>query len=63
MKSWFWETFLPMWAKASLLEDNRQLRRDNHQLRHKLRELESYIRGLETGIRSTRKITIHGGNQ
>ena len=63
MRSWFLETFLPMWAKETLLEENRQLRRQLHQLRHQLRIQEGYIRGLEQGIRSARKITIYGGNQ
>lgn len=63
MKSWFLETFLPMWAKETVLQDNRALRRQVRQLEQQLQLLESYTRGLENGIRATRKINIYGGKQ
>lgn len=63
MKSWFLETFLPMWAKETVLQDNRALRRQVRQLEQQLQMLESYTRGLENGIRATRKINIYGGKQ
>ena len=63
MKKWFLERFLPMWAKETVLKDNRQLRRDNRALQLQIDRLESYIRGLETGIRAGKKINIYGGKQ
>lgn len=63
MKHWFLERFLPMWAKETVLKDNRQLRRDNRALQLQIDRLESYIRGLETGIRAGKKINIYGGKQ
>ena len=63
MKNWFLETFLPMWAKETVLRDNRELKREIRQLRQQLQSLESYTRGLENGIRATRRINIYGGAQ
>ena len=50
MKKWFLERFLPMWAKETVLFDNRCLQRENRQLSQRIRELESYIRGLHRGM-------------
>lgn len=50
MKRWLIERFLPMWAKETVLFDNRCLQRENRQLSQRLRELESYIRGLHRGM-------------
>ena len=63
MKKWFLEQFLPMWAKETVLRDNRQLQRENRQLQQRIRLLESYTQGLEAGIRAGRKINIYGGKQ
>ena len=63
MKNWFLETFLPMWAKETVLRDNRQLKREIRALRQQLQVLESYTKGLEAGIRAGRKINIYGGKQ
>ena len=51
MKKWFLERFLPMWAKETVLSDNRRLWAENRALAQKNRELRAYIKGLETGIR------------
>ena len=51
MKKWLLENFLPMWAKQTILQDNKRLAR---QLRKALQEkdvLESYIKGLHMGLR------------
>lgn len=61
MKKWFLERFLPMWAKETVLSDNRQLKRQNRKLRQENEQLYAYIRGLELGVRTLRRITIHGG--
>ena len=55
MKKWFLETFLPMWAKETVLRDNKNLKAENELLRQKLRELENYIQGIHMGLRGRRK--------
>ena len=54
MKKWLTERFLPLWAKETVLRDNKLLRAENEAMRQKLRELESYIRGFHTGLRGRR---------
>lgn len=61
MKKWFLERFLPMWAKETVLSDNRQLKRQNRRLRQENEQLLAYIRGLETGIRAAKRITVNAG--
>lgn len=61
MKKWFLERFLPMWAKETVLSDNRSLKRQNRKLRQENEQLLSYIRGLETGIRAVKRITVSTG--
>ena len=51
MKKWFLDTFLPMWAKETVLRDNRLLARQVRQLKQENSRLEAYIHGLEKGIR------------
>lgn len=61
MKKWMIRHFLPMWAKETVLADNRMLQQENRKLKQLLQEREAYIRGLEMGlrvIRSKRKETI-----
>ena len=52
MKHWLQENFLPMWAKETVLRDNRQLKRELRRLRQENKELLAYVRGLETGLRT-----------
>ena len=59
MKKWLVEGFLPMWAKETVLEDNRRLVRENRALRGENRELKAYIQGLENGIRAGKRIQIY----
>ena len=54
MKKWFLETFLPMWAKETVLRDNRALVRSLRDERQENARLIAYIRGLEKGLRSHR---------
>ncbi len=61
MKRWFLEHFLPMWAKESVLRDNRALKRQIRSLEHQLQIREAYIRGLESGLRAAKKMQ-KGGN-
>lgn len=58
MKKWFLEQFLPMWAKETVLRDNRLLVRKMRELKQENERLSAYIRGLEKGMRSYKK----GGN-
>lgn len=55
MKKWFLEHFLPMWAKETVLRDNRTLYRKNKQLREEIARQQAYIRGLEMGLRGILK--------
>lgn len=55
MKKWLIEEFLPMWAKESVLRDNRILQEENRQLRQKNQELTAYIRGIRLGMARRRR--------
>ena len=55
MKKWLTEHFLPLWAKETVLRDNRNLKEENTILRQKICELESYIQGIHLGLRGRRK--------
>ena len=61
MKNWLVERFLPMWAKETVLSDNRRLIDENLRLRQKNSQLQAYIDGVHTGIRTAKRITIHNG--
>lgn len=54
MKKWFLDRFLPMWAKETVLSDNRRLRRRIRELSRENECLRSYIRGVHTGLRRRR---------
>ena len=54
MKKWFLEVFLPMWAKETVLRDNRELVRRLREAKQENARLSAYIRGLEKGLRSLR---------
>ena len=56
MRKWLTENFLPLWAKETVLRDNRNLRAENELLRQKVKELESYIQGIHMGLQGRRKI-------
>ena len=43
-----------MWAKETVLRDNKLLHAENELLRQKINELESYIRGIHLGLRGRR---------
>ena len=61
MKRWLMEHFLPMWAKESVLRDNRVLKRQVRQLEQQIKLRDAYIRGLESGIRVVKRVQ-KGGN-
>ena len=61
MKKWLTDRFLPMWAKETVLSDNRQLKRQVRLLQQENERMKAYIQGLEMGIRAGKKITIQTG--
>ncbi len=63
MKKWLIDGFLPMWAKETVLSENRQLKRRLRSLEKENESMRAYIQGLQNGLRATRKITIHNGGQ
>ena len=61
MKKWLTEQFLPMWAKETVLADNRRLLRENERLNGLLQQKDAYIQGLQLGIRAGKRISIYNG--
>ena len=55
MRKWLIESFLPLWAKETVLRDNKLLQAENKVLRQKIEELESYIRGIHMGLKGRRQ--------
>ena len=65
MKKWLIDHFLPMWAKETVLAENRRLLTENQKLKGRIEELEAYILGLEIGLRTVKQIKIYnrGGKE
>lgn len=61
MKKWLIDCFLPMWAKETVLSENRRLRRELRLLEQECEKMRAYINGLEFGVRAGKRITIHNG--
>ncbi len=61
IKNWFINRFLPMWAKETVLEDNRRLLRKVDELQQELGRKTAYTAGLRDGIRAQRKIIVNTG--
>ena len=61
IKQWVYNHFLPMWAKETLLVDNRALQIEVNNLRAELDRKNAYIDGLTTGIKAQRRIVINTG--
>ena len=59
IKQWFYDRFLPMWAKEAILADYRRLERDYKELEQELQRLKAYKEGMETGMRAQRRIIIN----
>ena len=45
-----------MWAKETVLQDNRRLMQENVKLQAKIDELEAYVMGLKTGLRTCKHV-------
>lgn len=56
MKKWLTEHFLPMWAKESVLRDNRTLKRQVRNLEQQLEVKEAYIKGILSGLRTAKRM-------
>ena len=48
-----------MWAKETVLADNRSLAAENERLRERIRELEAYVHGMQAGLRAGKRISIY----
>ena len=59
IKNWFLNRFLPMWAKETVLADNRKLQLEVKRLRQKVQQQEAYINGMVAGVKSQRRIVIN----
>ena len=51
MRKWLIDRFLPMWAKQTVLQENRELKRQNQCLQQEVQRLDAYIAGLHRGYR------------
>lgn len=58
-KEWFLNRFLPMWAKETVLADNRRLNRRVAELENELAQKTAYISGMTVGVKSLRRIVIN----
>ena len=60
MKKWLMNNFLPMWAKETVLQENRQLQQENQRLQQRIGRLEAYALGLRTGLRAVGRMHLGG---
>lgn len=51
MKNWLIQRFLPMWAKQTVLRDNRELKRQIRYLQQQIQIKDAYIQGLKAGAK------------
>ena len=51
MKKWLINNFLPLWAKETVLADNRRLKKQNAKLTAEIVVLKTYIEGLKKGMK------------
>ena len=63
MKKWLIDHFLPMWAKETVLKENRKLRMENQELRQNNALQEQFLQGILTGQKVLRKINIYTGGR
>lgn len=59
IKTWLLDRFLPMWAKETVLSDNRKLQQQVAELEAELEKKNAYINGLMAGIKSHRRLVIN----
>lgn len=63
IKQWLIDHFLPMWAKETVLRENRQLQKECEDLKHKLETQTAYMAGMEAGTRALRRIVINNNGR
>lgn len=61
-KKWLVDNFLPMWAKETVFQENKTLRRECEDLKHKLEVQAAYMAGMDAGTRSMRRIVINNNS-
>ena len=61
IKEWLINRFLPLWAKETVLADNRKLKREVERLEVENDRLRVYVDGMNAGMRSVRRIIINAG--
>lgn len=59
IKNWFLNRFLPMWAKETVLADNRKLQQEVYELQQEIQRKEAYIAGMVAGLKGQRRIVIN----
>ena len=52
MKKWLTYNFLPMWAKETVLAENKTLQKRNRQLEQEIAVLKAKIYGMETVLKT-----------
>lgn len=52
MKKWLTNNFLPMWAKETVLAENRTLKKRNQQLEQEIAVLKAKLYGMETVLKA-----------
>ena len=51
MRKWLTNNFLPMWAKETVLAENKKLKKENAKLKHEVDNLLAYICGMEFALK------------
>ena len=52
MKKWLINNFLPLWAKETVLAENRTLKKRNQMLEQEMSVLKAKIYGMETALKA-----------
>ena len=55
-KEWFWQRFLPEWARDQLMRENAALRVREDRLNREIERLEAYIQGMQAGVRARNRL-------
>ena len=61
IKEWLINRFLPLWAKETVLADNKRLIREVRRLEAENDRLRAYVDGVNAGTRGLRRIVINAG--